>query len=372
MLDRLEAIGRVGRQGAIDHREDWGRNGPARGRPTALELAPQQFGEVAPGERHALGQGLEQGGRERELVACRRHVAAVMLLGRHVLRRADDRPRCGALRRGEIRAHPPRGVRFEGGHRLGVVGGVQGGQIGVVFPDQPKIDEFGDAVGREDDVVGLDVAVDEPRGVHGGQPGRDPVEDLENLGLARGRPLGQPRAQRAPTQVLHHDVQRAGLAVGVATARVLHEAEVVDRDDARMGEGGQGPGLAGHPLPGGGRVSVRQADDLDRDFTVELGIASEQHRAERSLAQWANDLVAPEVGPLLGATDQSLRYAGQREALGHLAGFGPAIRRPRSEGDPRKRGGRPQRRLAGGRDGHVSVPVGSVAILARTRHESRT
>ena len=139
------------------------------------------------------------------------------LLGRHVA----DRPHDGAGfgHGSEVEGLAP--ARF---------GGRRG--LGLPYLGQSEVQHLDPALVGEEDVLGLEVAVDDPFLVRG----REGVADLEPVvhGLARRRRTrDQPRAQGLAFEQLHGRVGHAFLA-----------AEVEDGQDARVGEGGHRLGFA--------------------------------------------------------------------------------------------------------------------------------
>ena len=104
---------------------------------------------------------------------------------------------------------------------------------GLLDPGDPEVEDLGPAVVRQEDVVGLDVAVDDAAGVRGREAVGDLGGDLDRL-LGRERAASRSRsASDSPCEELRH---------GPGDARNV--ARVVDREDVRMVEGGDGPRLA--------------------------------------------------------------------------------------------------------------------------------
>jgi hypothetical protein len=141
---------------------------------------------------------------------------------------------------------------------------------------EPEVGEHDLAVGVDQHVVGLEVAVHEARGVDGREPASglhvevdDLLPGLAALGVAQGR----------AADPMHDDVK---VALGLAG--------VVDRDDVRVGELGEHAGLAEQPDALGLEVvGVVLAQDLDRDLLVEVGVATEEDRALAPAAEHAVD-----------------------------------------------------------------------------------
>jgi len=100
---------------------------------------------------------------------------------------------------------------------------------------QPKVGDARAAVTTEQDVGGLEVAMQQSLVVRGFQSSAGFDEDVDDLALgSRRRP--EPRAQRAALDVLHRDDDRTGLV----------ELDVVDRDHVGMAQLSHGPCFANH------------------------------------------------------------------------------------------------------------------------------
>ena len=155
---------------------------------------------------------------------------AADLLGREVL----DRARHGAR---------PRVLRV--GERTG----------------ETEIGELHDAVGRDEDVLGLEVAVDDPFRVRVLE-GRERLAD--DVGRLRGREPParvQELADRPSADVLHDHVVDA-----------VDRPPVVHRHDVRMVEGGGRAGFAAEPFDEAGVARQRTVEDLDGDLAREDGV----------------------------------------------------------------------------------------------------
>ena len=146
-------------------------------------------------ERDLAREQLERHAADRVEVGPRPDVLRHRLLGRHVGRRADGVPG---------RGHERAGLHLR--RRLGDA------EVGDLHPP----------VGRDHEVLGLEVAVDDPVLLGVREPGEQPLEHAADL---RERQLPDVRAQRPALDVLHRDVRRA----------VVLEV-VVDGDDVRVRE----------------------------------------------------------------------------------------------------------------------------------------
>ncbi len=160
----------------------------------------------------------------------------------------------------------------------------RGGQTGrLPQRGDAEVGEHRCAVGAQQDVPRLDVAVLDPGGVGGAQRGQHAPAEPGRLGR-RHRASGQPVVQRAAGDQFHDQP-------GV---RVLGQVDdVMDRHHVRVAEPGQRTGLAKHPLahdPRGLRIAVEQcgvgrADLLQRDVAVQHDVARPPHQPHASAAE---------------------------------------------------------------------------------------
>jgi hypothetical protein len=110
----------------------------------------------------------------------------------------------------------------------------------------------------DEDVGGLDVAVDEPLLVRGRQPLRDLPADAHDLGHVQ-RPLAvEPGLERLARDELHDQVRQSLI---VAT-------HLVDAYDGLVLDPGRGLGLAREPFPGRRGRGHRRRQHLDGDHTL--------------------------------------------------------------------------------------------------------
>ena len=172
------------------------------------------------------------------------------LLGRQVLRRADDRTLLRHLARPGSR--------------------------------DPEVGHLDDSLGVDDHVVGLDVAMDDAVAVC-------VAERRENLTRVGDRDRDRARAARAdqllesaPLDVLHDDEVRA---VGLAP--------VEDRDDVRVREPRCMCRLAAEALDELVVVRVAPVQHLDGHATAQLLVFSEVHVGHAAAAELPRDAIAP-------------------------------------------------------------------------------
>jgi hypothetical protein len=267
---RGEAVGGALAQAASHHRFKRRRD-PVDLRLERRGLVPkdrrQHLGGRPPTEglppRHQLVQHRPQG----EDVGPRVRGLALHLLGGHVPDRPQENIGRGPLRR--RRALPVRLVRDESLMKL----------------REAEVQHLHPPVARQEDVVGLEVAVDDPALVGGAKPPRD----LERPGHGLAQ-RGDPRAQRLAKRLALEELEDE---VGVS----LVGADVEDGDDVGVGEssGGAGLGLeAAEPVGGGLSVG---GDELDRHLASEAGVAGAVDLAHAPGAERLHDLVGTEPCP---------------------------------------------------------------------------
>ena len=154
----------------------------------------------------------------------------------------------------------------------GVAGGAEHGADGLgpgrlgQGPGQPEVADAQPAVVVEEEVGGLDVAVDEapPVGVVEA-PGRLQADE-EGLGRAQPPAPVEHRAQAAAAQVLADQV-----------GPVLLLAPVVDGHDVGVVEGGRGPGLGPEPAQEGVVVGQGRVQHLDRHPAAQAHVVGDEH-----------------------------------------------------------------------------------------------
>ena len=239
---RREPRRRISREAARDHPGQPVRTRRQRRRP-ALDRREQLDGGVGlerPTARHRLVERHAQG----EHIAARVGRLAAELLGRHVRRRALDVGRRGRRRAG--RAHRPadRCAR------------------------DPEIRDADPTIVADQDVAGLDVAMDDPRRVRRAQAARRRRERLDDRHPRR--PGREPRSERSPAHELHRQEHAA-----VALADIEHWHHV------RMRELRHRPRLARQPL------LIRLAEEslvqqLQRHLAIQHTIVRRPHHAHPS------------------------------------------------------------------------------------------
>ncbi len=200
------------------------------------------------------------------------------LLGRHVVGRPEELPR-----RREVRL------------------------LGLRDPEVCDLDL---ALGGDDDVRGLHVAVDDPAAVRVVERLGDLADDLGDALERERRLLGDELLEVLPLDVLHRDER--GVRLGVL-------ADVVHRDDVRVGQDPRGLGFAEEPLLELSLLDVvlaHGADRLERHEPADDGVAAEVDDAHGALPQLADHLVATE--PLRKTRGGRTGYARQRSSRTRL------------------------------------------------------
>ena len=178
------------------------------------------------------------------------------------------------------------------------------------------------------DVVGLDVAVNDPAGMSRGQRlGQGQRYECRHLWQEARLSLVQQSSQGGAFDQLGHDVARV-------FGRGVHE--VVDLDDARVFERGHGVGFAAETFGPFASGRDRHAHDLDRYVATKLAIPGPKHGGHGPVAEHVQKQVAAERRAHSGAarrTRQARRPAGrgrrrragvERAGHGVLGGVPPA------------------------------------------------
>ena len=152
------------------------------------------------------------------------------------------------------------------------------------MPRETEVEDLGVAVLRQKDVLGLDVAVDDPLLVGSREPLRNLPGDVE-------RP---PRRERA---VRHGHPERLALeelADGEPEAALV--ADVEEREDVGMREGGNRLRLGREARERLGVARQLLGQHLDRDLALEPRVPRAVDLAHAAGAERGNDLVRAEPG----------------------------------------------------------------------------
>ena len=250
---RLVAVGRLLRERADDDEVEVGRDVRTEVRRSGRrlrEVLHRDLDRAVARERHLAGEQLEEDDPRR--VEVRRLVdrRAACLLRGEVLRGADDR----ALLRHLARA----GAR------------------------DAEVRDLHDALGVDDDVVRLDVAVDDAVAVRVAERGEDLARVRDRDGHRAEAARADELLERSPLDVLHDDVVGA-----------VELAAVEDRDDVRVGEAGGVRRLSTEALDELLVVRVPAVQHLDGDPAAQLLVLGEVDVGHAAAAELPGDAVAP-------------------------------------------------------------------------------
>jgi len=179
---------------------------------------------------------------------------------------------------GEFAAHLLGSHIPDGAHDQAIVR--EGRRVGArtEFRDfgEAEIEDLGVAVAGDHDVVGFEIAMGDAAGVRGG----------EALGYLHGKIDGPPRGKR------RRDAQ--GLPIDQLLNEVVF-ADVEERDDVGVAEGGDGAGFLFKPLPPRGRCSDVGGQNLEGDVAAEAGVERLVDLAHASGAERCEDLVGSQT-----------------------------------------------------------------------------
>ena len=223
----------------------------------------QRLGGRLAQKRARPGQHLVKDAAEREDVRSMVGLLSSGLLGRHVSHRAENGSRirlCDSRRR----------VRQTAIRRLDLC-------------CQTEVEDLDPTVGRDEEVLGLDVAMRDPLVVRGCETGGDLARVLDGFTLRKCTSL-QPPPQCLALEQFRHRVRGA-----------MVRAQVENREDVGMREGGHGLGLPLEP-----REAVRVAreevgEDFDRNITIQLRVARPIDLAHPPGADLVEDVVDTEA-----------------------------------------------------------------------------
>ena len=234
---------------------------------------------VAHAQRVAAREHLGKEDAERIDVGTRVHLLAHELLRRHIRRRADHRARA---------------------RQLGVPG-----EAGAVQPRDAEIDDLGTA-GRQQDVLGLEIAMHDTGFVRGAQA----LRDLQRCGVDGGdvhRAVVDDGPQRAAVDELRRQEQMP-----------FHLLERIHGGDRRVGDGGRGTGLTLQPFAQIGVVRQRRGQRLERHVAVQPAVCRQVNDAHPAASDLPDDLELAD--PITGVPDRRFVHGVwrccEREILG--------------------------------------------------------
>ena len=179
---------------------------------------------------------------------------------------------------------------------------VRGGGLGAVGRSerrgrgQAEVEDLQATVGRQEDVVGLQVAVHDAAGMRGGEPGGELQRQADGLALA-DRAAPEARPQRLPVEQLGDEV------------RHLAGADVEDRQQVRVRQPGDRPRFPLEPREPIGVLGGGSRQHLHRDVTAEPRVARPIHLAHSAFAERRDDLVRAEPVPGARVTGETFRLS---------------------------------------------------------------
>ena len=265
----------VAGQGA---RDDGGEVGRQRGAERArirwrpFELGAVDLDERAAGPRQrSAGEGLPRDGAEGVDVGAAVDVGRVLeLLGRHEGRRTEGEPGARAHAVGELGDPEVEDLDEERGRQPG---------------EAQARGEVERRVGEEE-VLGLEVAMDDACGVRADEGAGDLGDDQRDQARVGGANGGQPRVERLAAQVLEHEIRSA----------VGREGAVEHLDDVGVAQASGGPGLGDEAVDEIGADREVGPDLLDDDLALEHLVTREEDAAHPAFAEEAKDGVAADGG----------------------------------------------------------------------------
>jgi hypothetical protein len=245
----LEAVRGILLQAAPHDPVELGRNMPGQRRRLLVEDCGSGFEVRRTLERTPAGEHLVEDAAAGEDVGALVGALSAHLFGRHVAHRAEDGAFAGAALCGRRR------------------------QLG-----DAEVEDLEPALVRDEQILGLEIAVDDAFVVGGAQPLGKLQCPIDRLG---GRQLlsAQPLAERCPLEQLRNDIRFA-----------FEHADVVDDEHVRVIERS---GRARFLLePAQLLIAVRSGQqDLDGNFAAQLQVARGEYPAHASVSDLAFDRV---------------------------------------------------------------------------------
>ncbi len=158
---------------------------------------------------------------------------------------------------------------------------------------QPEIDQrdgrgIGSGIVADEDVRGLDVAVDEAASVQRAERVEQRVGDARDRRRVRAL---QGRVDRAPRHEVHREPGGLGAAGAAVAVRRLDHAVLVDRHEVRVAQGGEDVELAVEGAGQLGRVGdPLRTEQLQREDPAAVPVPDPQHLARGAGTEPAQDL----------------------------------------------------------------------------------
>ena len=181
-------------------------------------------------------------------------------------------------------------------------------RLAVVRSDQSKVEHPHVTVRVDHRVARLEVAMDEPELVGGGEASARVDARLHDPPPARA--LAKPLGEAHSLEQRHHDEDRDAAGLSLVRADVEH------LDDVGVLDSRHRLRFASHPLHPPGSGALLRAQQLDGDFARELGIPRAVHDTHTTHAEPLAQLVAPDLLPARRAAEQ--RAAEVRQQIADL------------------------------------------------------
>jgi hypothetical protein len=235
--------------------------GKARPERLLLEYGVHDLDGAVAAEGPPSAEHLVQDGADGEEIRALIERLTPHLLGRHVADGPDDDAR----------------------RRAGGAFAIDQADLGRGDLGEPEVEDLEVPVAGEEEVRGLQVAMQDALVVRGGQP-------ITQLQRERDRPLG---GQRAPQQT---GAQRlAGEQLAHEVGRRAGAADVVDGEHVRVAQRTDGSDLLLEAAQLLGARRVVGDDELDRDLAPDARVARAVHLTHAAPAEQLEDLVGSEA-----------------------------------------------------------------------------
>ena len=210
-------------------------------------------------------------------------------------------------------------------HRAGDGAGLGLTTVGV-GAGEPEVGHLHHALGRDEHVLGLDVAVHDALAVRVFQAQQGLAHDVDGLGGFQSAVLVQERAGGPAAHVLHDHVVDA-----------VDRAPVEDGHDVGVGQAGRGARFPAEPVDERLVARERPVQHLDRHLTVQDRVAREEDFAHTARRDALHHVVAPVEGDeCMASGTLRRRRLGDTSGRGALLLLGEALGgRARSGADDR-------------------------------------